>query len=79
MFQLDAEVFEDYFGVAAANGKISEVLHFLGSAATSALLIGFGVNILLVALVKFKKVLTLFITGHIMVQLAATVSLMVLF
>ena len=66
-------------GLAAANNKIAaEFPDFVGTA-TTALLIGFGINILLVALRKITKVRTLFITGHIMVQQAATVSLMVLF
>ncbi len=78
-FQIDAAVIDPYFGLAAANGKIAEEFPNFVSAATTALLIGFGVNILLVALRKVTKVRTLFITGHIMVQQAATVSLMVLF
>ncbi|HEL1785992.1 TPA: PTS sugar transporter subunit IIC [Streptococcus suis] len=78
-FQIDAAVIDPYFGLAAANGKIAEEFPDFVSAATTALLIGFGVNILLVALRKVTKVRTLFITGHIMVQQAATVSLMVLF
>ena len=78
-FQIGAAVIDPYFGLAAANNKIAaEFPDFVGTA-TTALLIGFGVNILLVALRKITKVRTLFITGHIMVQQAATVSLMVLF
>ena len=78
-FQIGAAVIDPYFGLAAANNKIAaEFPDFVGTA-TTALLIGFGVNILLVAFRKLTKVRTLFITGHIMVQQAATVSLMVLF
>lgn len=78
-FQIGAAVIDPYFGLAAANNKIAaEFPDFVGTA-TTALLIGFGINILLVALRKITKVRTLFITGHIMVQQAATVSLMVLF
>lgn len=77
-FKLVRQYRPSYFGPAAANNKIAaEFPDFVGTA--TALLIGFGVNILLVASVNFTKVRTLFITGHIMVQQAATVSLMVLF
>lgn len=75
-FNLEAAVIDPYFGLAAANAKL-EAIGFI-SVATTALLIGFGVNILLVALRKLTKVRTLFITGHIMVQQAATISVFVL-
>lgn len=77
-FQIGAAVIDPYFGLTAANTKIAEDFPDFVGAATTALLIGFGVNILLVALRKLTKVRTLFITGHIMVQQAATVSLIVL-
>ncbi|TWT16268.1 PTS ascorbate transporter subunit IIC [Streptococcus sp. sy010] len=77
-FKIGAAVIDPYFGLTAANTKISEQFPDFVGAATTALLIGFGVNILLVALRKLTKVRTLFITGHIMVQQAATVSLIVL-
>lgn len=77
-FNIGAAVIDPYFGLTAANEKIaSEFPEFIGIA-TSALLIGFFVNVLLVALRKITKVRTLFITGHIMVQQAATITLMVL-
>ncbi|MGT2741762.1 PTS sugar transporter subunit IIC [Streptococcus plurextorum] len=75
-FELEAAVIDPYFGLAAANAKLTE-MGFI-DVATTALLIGFGVNILLVALRKVTKVRTLFITGHIMVQQAATISVFVL-
>lgn len=75
-FSLEAAVIDPYFGLAAANAKLDE-MGFI-DVATTALLIGFGVNILLVALRKLTKVRTLFITGHIMVQQAATISVFVL-
>ncbi|MFC5632001.1 MULTISPECIES: PTS sugar transporter subunit IIC [Streptococcus] len=75
-FNLEAAVIDPYFGLAAANEKLTE-MGFI-DVATTALLIGFGVNILLVALRKVTKVRTLFITGHIMVQQAATISVFVL-
>ncbi|MDQ0222847.1 PTS ascorbate transporter subunit IIC [Streptococcus moroccensis] len=78
-FKIGAAVIDPYFGLTAANTKIVEEFPDFVGAATTALLIGFGVNILLVALRKVTKVRTLFITGHIMVQQAATISLMVLF
>lgn len=76
-FKLDAAVIDPYFGLAAANEKLKG-MGFI-EVATTALLIGFGINILLVALRKVTKVRTLFITGHIMVQQAATISVFVLF
>ena len=77
-FKIGAAVIDPYFGLTAANTKIAEEFpNFVGTA-TTALLIGFGFNILLVAFRKVTKIRTLFITGHIMVQQAATVSLMVL-
>lgn len=75
-FKLEAAVIDPYFGLAAANAKL-ETMGFI-SVATTALLIGFGINILMVALRKVTKVRTLFITGHIMVQQAATISVFVL-
>lgn len=76
-FQIGAAVIDPYFGLSAANEKMAaEFPAFVGTA-TTALLIGFGINILLVALRKITKVRTLFITGHIMVQQAATITLMV--
>src|SRR3712207_2959153 len=55
-FELKAAVIDPYFGLAAANTKLEE-MGFI-SVATTALLIGFGVNILLVALRKVTKVRT---------------------
>lgn len=75
-FKLEAAVIDPYFGLAAANEKLTEIGYI--DVATTALIIGFGVNILLVALRKLTKVRTLFITGHIMVQQAATISVFVL-
>ena len=77
-FQIGAAGIDPYFGLTAANTKIADDVPDFVGAATTALLIGFGVNILLVALRKLTKVRTLFITGHIMVQQAATISLIVL-
>ena len=57
-FNLEAAVIDPYFGLAAANAKL-EAIGFI-SVATTALLIGFGVNILLVALRKLTKVRTFY-------------------
>lgn len=76
-FKIGAAVIDPYFGLAAVNGLIKDKFPEFAGLATSALLIGFFVNIGLVAFRKITKVRTLFITGHIMVQQATTVSLMV--
>lgn len=70
-FNLNAAVIDPYFGQNAAQHAMEAVgrttsLLFLG------LLVAFFVNIVLVALRKFTKVRTLFITGHIMMQQSAT-------
>ena len=77
-FNIGAAVIDPYFGLTAANEKIAEEFPKFVGVATSSLLVGFFVNILLVALRKITKVRTLFITGHIMVQQAATITVMVL-
>ena len=77
-FKLSAAVIDPYFGLTAANDKIAQEFPKFVGVATSALLVGFFVNILLVALRKITKVRTLFITGHIMVQQAATITVMIL-
>ncbi|SDB25159.1 PTS system, ascorbate-specific IIC component [Streptococcus henryi] len=77
-FNIGAAVIDPYFGLTAANTKIAEEFPAFTAAAATALLIGFFWNILLVALRKITKIRTLFITGHIMVQQAATISLILL-
>ena len=77
-FNIGAAVIDPYFGLTAANTKIAEDFPKFVGTATTALLIGFFLNIFLVAFRKVTKIRTLFITGHIMVQQAATVTLMVL-
>ncbi len=77
-FNIGAAVIDPYFGLTAANTYMADHFpKFIGTA-TTALLIGFFLNILLVALRRVTKIRTLFITGHIMVQQAATVTLMVI-
>ncbi|AND79995.1 PTS ascorbate transporter subunit IIC [Streptococcus pantholopis] len=77
-FNIGAAVIDPYFGLTAANTLIEEKFPAFVGTATTALLIGFFLNILLVALRKITKIRTLFITGHIMVQQAATVTMMIL-
>lgn len=77
-FKIGAAVIDPYFGLTAANTKIAEKFPDFAAAAATALLVGFFWNILLVALRKITKIRTLFITGHIMVQQAATVALILL-
>lgn len=77
-FNIGAAVIDPYFGLTAANDKIANDFPEFVGIATSTLLVGFFVNIFLVALRKITKVRTLFITGHIMVQQAATITVMIL-
>ncbi|WP_019770636.1 PTS ascorbate transporter subunit IIC [Streptococcus sobrinus] len=77
-FKIGAAVIDPYFGLTAANEKIAQEFPKFIGIATTALLIGFFFNIFLVAFRKITKIRTLFITGHIMVQQAATVTLMVI-
>ena len=77
-FNIGAAVIDPYFGLTAANNYIMDNFPKFVGTATTALLIGFFLNILLVAFRKITKVRTLFITGHIMVQQAATVTLMII-
>ncbi len=58
---------------------IELLFHVVTSYTLIALLIGFFWNIVLVALRKFTKLRVLFVTGHIMVQQATTVSWLVFF
>lgn len=72
-FGLNAAVIDPYFGLNAVN-KALENIGLSTSWTMIALLIGFGLNILLVLARKFTKCRTLFITGHIMVQQATTAT-----
>lgn len=72
-FQLNAAVIDPYYGLAAVNAGLKD-LGLAISFTTLALLVGFFWNILLVALSKITKIRTLFVTGHIMVQQATTVT-----
>lgn len=72
-FGLNAAVIDPYFGLNAVNSALESV-GLSTSWTMISLLIGFGLNILLVLFRKFTKVRTLFITGHIMVQQATTAT-----
>lgn len=72
-FGLNAAVIDPYFGLNAVNSAL-ESIGLTSSWTMIALLIGFTLNIILVALRKITKVRTLFITGHIMVQQATTAT-----
>ena len=77
-YQLKAAVIDSNFGFAAANSAIESIGASL-SWTMMVLLIGFAVNILLVALKRITKVRTLFTTGHIMVKQAGFLTWMVFF
>lgn len=77
-FNLNATVIDPYFGLLA----VDEALKAIGSTSTYtliALLIGFFWNILLVAFRKVTKLRVLFVTGHIMLQQATTITWLVFF
>lgn len=77
-FGLNAAVIDPYFGLNAVNSALESV-GLSTSWTMISLLIGFGLNILLVLFRKFTKVRTLFITGHIMVQQATTATWIIFF
>lgn len=60
-FNIGAAVIDPYFGLTAANTKIAEDFPKFVGTATTALLIGFFLNIFLVAFRKVTKIRTLFI------------------
>lgn len=77
-YALSASVIDPYFGLNAVNSALESIGESLSYVMIS-LLIGFGVNILLVLLRKWTKIRTLFITGHIMQQQAQTATWMIFF
>ncbi|GAB1612557.1 PTS ascorbate transporter subunit IIC [Mammaliicoccus lentus] len=77
-FGLKAAVIDPYFGLNAVDGALKSI-GLTTSYTMMALLVGFLLNILLVLFKKFTKIRTLFITGHIMVQQASTVTWLVFF
>lgn len=72
-FGLKAAVINPYFGLNAVDGALKSI-GLTTSYTMMALLIGFLLNILLVLFRKITKIRTLFITGHVMVQQASTVT-----
>lgn len=77
-FDLNAAVIDPYFGMQAVNTALNDI-GSTSSYTLIALLIGFAWNILLVTFRKITKLRVLFITGHIMVQQATTVTWIVFF
>lgn len=72
-FGLKAAVIDPYFGLNAVDGALKSI-GLTTSYTMMALLIGFLLNILLVLFRKITKIRTLFITRHVMVQQASTVT-----
>ncbi|WP_064605538.1 PTS ascorbate transporter subunit IIC [Streptobacillus moniliformis] len=77
-YNLSASVIDPYFGLNAVNSAL-ETIGLTAAWVMFSLLIGFGINILLVLFRKYTKVRTLFITGHIMQQQATTATWMIFF
>ncbi|URZ04973.1 PTS ascorbate transporter subunit IIC [Clostridium felsineum] len=72
-FHLNAAVIDPYFGLNAVNEGL-KTLNIAVSFTMISLLIGFVWNIVLVLFRKQTKIRTLFVTGHIMVQQATTIT-----
>ncbi len=77
-YGLSVAVVDSNIGFAAANTAIQDIGESLSST-MFVLLIGFAVNILLVALSRLTKIRTLYTTGHIMVKQAGFITWMVFF
>ncbi|SFB76685.1 PTS system IIC component, L-Asc family (TC 4.A.7) [Brevinema andersonii] len=77
-FNLNAAVIDPYFGLNAVNAALESV-GVVTSYTLIALLFGFFWNIFLVAMRKYTKLRVLFVTGHIMVQQATTITWLVFF
>ena len=78
-FNLTACVIDPYYGQNAVTAGVEEVFGKGFSQAMTLLLIAFIVNILLVRLNKITKCRTLFTTGHVQVQQAATAYWLIMF
>ena len=78
-FNLDAAVIDPYFGQNAVTAGVEKEFGAAFSAALTLLLIAFIVNILLVRFNKITKCRSLFTTGHVQVQQAATAYWLILF
>lgn len=77
-FQMSAAVIDPYYGQIAAENLIVEAGRSV-SLGMSALILGFFINILLVALKRVTKIRSLMITGHTMVCQCSLVVWLVLF
>ena len=78
-FNLTATVIDPYYGQNAVTAGVEKEFGAAFSSALSLLLIAFIVNILLVRFNKFTKCRSLFTTGHVQVQQAATAYWLILF
>ena len=78
-FNLTAGVIDPYYGQNAVTAGVEEVFGKGFSQAMTLLLIAFIVNILLVRFNKITKCRTLFTTGHVQVQQAATAYWLIMF
>ncbi|MDK2809025.1 MAG: ascorbate system component [Clostridiales bacterium] len=78
-FNLSAMVIDPYFGQNAVTAGVEEVFGKSFGDVMILLLIAFIVNILLVRFNKFTKLRSLFTTGHVQVQQAATAYWLILF
>ena len=78
-FNLTATVIDPYFGQNAVTAGVEETFGAGFSQVMILLLIAFIVNILLVRFNKITKCRTLFTTGHVQVQQAATAYWLILF
>ena len=78
-FNLTAAVIDPYYGQNAVTAGVEEVFGKGFSQAMTLLLIAFLVNILLVRFNKITKCRTLFTTGHVQVQQAATAYWLIMF
>lgn len=78
-FDLTACVIDPYYGQNAVTAGVSEVFGKGFSQVMVLLLIAFLVNILLVRFNKYTKCRTLFTTGHVQVQQAATAFWLIMF
>ena len=78
-FNLTACVIDPYYGQNAVTAGVEETFGKGFSMAMQLLLIAFIVNILLVRFNKITKCRTLFTTGHVQVQQAATAYWLILF
>ncbi len=77
-FQLTATVIDPYFGQNAVTAGLTAIGRSFSSVMTL-LLIAFILNIVLVALKKWTKIRSVFTTGHVQLQQAATAFWLILF